>query len=56
MANKRYPVFNYLMCAACGVCINKCSHGFYEKKKAPTPIVVHRDNGIDPCHGCGDGG
>lgn len=49
-----YPVIDYVICTECGTCINKCSHGVYNKEKAPSPIVVNPENCIDKCHGCGN--
>jgi NAD-dependent dihydropyrimidine dehydrogenase PreA subunit len=54
MALKWYPFIDYMLCEECGSCINKCSHGVYDEEKAPTPIVIQREECIDHCHGCGD--
>lgn len=54
MAQKWYPVIDYLECAECGSCIAKCSHGVYDKAKAPSPLVINPGNCIDHCHGCGN--
>lgn len=54
MAKKWYPVVDILSCIECGTCVNFCSHGVYDKMKAPTPIVVNPDSCIDHCHGCGN--
>jgi NAD-dependent dihydropyrimidine dehydrogenase PreA subunit len=54
MALKWYPVIDYMICKECGSCINKCSHGVYDKEKFPTPIVVQREACVDHCHGCGN--
>ena len=53
MAKKWYPVIDYLECIECGSCIAKCSHGVYDKAKAPSPIVINSDGCVDHCHGCG---
>ena len=54
MAKSWYPVIDYLACSECGTCIAKCSHGVYDKAKAPSPVVVRTENCIDHCHGCGN--
>lgn len=54
MALKWYPVIDYMICKECGSCINKCSHGVYDKEKFPTPIVVQKEECVDHCHGCGN--
>ena len=54
MAKKWYPVIDILICQECGSCVAKCTHGVYEKSKAPMPVVVNPDNCIDHCHGCGN--
>ena len=54
MAKKWYPVIDILTCQECGSCTAKCSHGVYDKRKAPVPVVVNPDNCIDRCHGCGN--
>lgn len=54
MAKKWYPEINILTCQECGSCVAKCSHGVYDKSKAPVPVVVNPDNCIDHCHGCGN--
>ncbi len=53
MAQKWYPVIDYLSCKECGACIAKCSHGVYDSAKAPTPVVIHPVECVDHCHGCG---
>ncbi len=40
-------------CLECGACIDKCSHGVYDKKKFFTPAVVNPVGCIEGCHGCG---
>lgn len=54
MAKNWYPVIDILACAECGTCINFCSHGVYDKAKAPVPAVVYPNGCIDHCHGCGN--
>jgi NAD-dependent dihydropyrimidine dehydrogenase PreA subunit len=54
MAKNRYPVIDYMECAECGACVKKCSHGVYDKSKAPSPLVVTPENCVDHCHGCGN--
>lgn len=54
MAKKWYPVIDILSCVECGTCVNFCSHGVYNKQKAPSPVVVNPDGCIDHCHGCGN--
>ena len=54
MAKKWYPVIDILTCMECGSCVNKCSHGVYDKEKFPVPIVVNPDGCVDHCHGCGN--
>ena len=54
MAKKWYPVIDILTCVECGSCVAKCTHGVYDKAKAPTPVVVNPDGCVDHCHGCGN--
>ena len=54
MAKTWYPVIDYLSCAECGTCIQKCPHGVFDYAKAPTPLVAHPEACIDHCHGCGN--
>ncbi len=54
MAKTWYPVIDYTLCAECGTCIGKCSHGVYDRAKAPVPVVVHPEGCVDHCHGCGN--
>ena len=54
MAKTWYPVIDYSICTECGTCIEKCSHGVYDTKKAPTPVVTNPDSCVDHCHGCGN--
>lgn len=54
MAAKWYPVIDYSACTACGTCVAKCTHGVYNTKKAPDPVVINPDSCVDHCHGCGN--
>lgn len=54
MAQKWYPVIDYMGCIGCGSCTRKCSHGVYDLTKAPTPVVVNPIGCVDHCHGCGN--
>lgn len=54
MAKTWYPVIDYAVCSDCGLCVEDCPHGVYDKSKAPTPVVRNPENCIDHCHGCGD--
>ena len=53
MAKTWYPVIDYTLCESCGSCVKKCTHGVYNKAKAPVPVVERPDACIDHCHGCG---
>ena len=53
MSQTWYPVIDYVLCEECGTCMNKCSHGVYDDKKFPTPIVMNVEGCGDHCHGCG---
>lgn len=54
MAKKRYPVVDILTCSDCGICVNSCSNGVFNKEKFPVPIVVHPEACVDHCHNCGN--
>lgn len=54
MAKKWYPVIDYEKCEECGSCVKKCTHGVYDKQKAPTPVVVFPEGCLQDCHGCGN--
>jgi len=54
MAKLWYPVIDYLKCEECGSCLAKCTHGVYDKSKAPSPVVINPVGCIDHCHGCGN--
>jgi NAD-dependent dihydropyrimidine dehydrogenase PreA subunit len=53
MSKTWYPVINYEKCAECGACVNKCTHGVYNKEKAPRPVVVKPEGCVQGCKGCG---
>ena len=53
MAKTWYPVIDYTLCAECGSCVKKCTHGVYDTAKAPSPVVTNPDGCVDQCHGCG---
>ncbi len=54
MAKMWYPVIDYAVCADCGTCVEHCTHGVYDKLKAPSAVVVYPDGCVDHCHGCGN--
>ena len=54
MAQKWYPVIDYVSCIECGACSTKCPHGVYDLAKAPTPVVINPLECVDHCHGCGN--
>jgi NAD-dependent dihydropyrimidine dehydrogenase PreA subunit len=54
VAKTWYPVIDYVLCAECGSCVTKCSHGVYSKVKAPVPVVEKPEACVDHCHGCGN--
>ena len=54
MAKAWYPVIDYSICTACGICVAQCTHGVYDAKKAPTPVVASPVLCVDHCHGCGN--
>ena len=54
MSKNWYPVIDYSLCDECGLCTKKCSHGVYNKEKAPTPVVINEEGCIEGCHGCGN--
>jgi len=51
MSKKWYPVINYENCVECGACINKCSHGVYEKGTSK-PNVIFPEGCVEGCRGC----
>ena len=54
MSKKWYPVIDYANCSECGACVNKCTHGVYNKADTSKPIVVYPEGCVDGCHGCGN--
>jgi len=54
MAKMWYPVIDYLECVECGTCVDNCTHGVYDKSKAPSPVVTSPEACIDHCHFCGN--
>ncbi len=54
MAKTWYPVVDYSTCMECGTCVEKCPHGVYDTRKAPTPVVLNPLECVDHCHGCGN--
>jgi len=53
MSKKWYPVINYELCTECGACMEKCTHGVY-KPDSVRPVVMHPQECIEGCHGCGN--
>lgn len=53
MAKNWYPVIDYLLYQECGSCSDMCAHGVYDPAAAPSPRVIHPENCVDHCHGCG---
>lgn len=47
MAQKWYPVIDYVTCTECGTCVKKCPHNVYDITKAPSPVVVKPEACID---------
>lgn len=54
MAKMWYPVIDYLTCMECGTCVAFCPHGVYDETKSPSPVVLHPEECMDHCHGCGN--
>ena len=54
MSKTWYPMIDSEKCIECGACIDKCSHGVYDKEQAPTPVVTAPDDCVQGCHGCGN--
>lgn len=54
MSKAWYPVIDYEKCIECGVCTDKCTHGVYDLKKVPTPVVIAPESCVHGCHGCGN--
>lgn len=51
MSKTWYPIINRENCIECGACIEKCSHGVYQKG-ADRPEVIYPEGCIEGCHGC----
>jgi ferredoxin len=46
MSKRWYPVINYETCIECGACIQKCSHGVYDKEEVKPNVIypyIQRD-------------
>lgn len=54
MSGTWYPVIDYGKCTECGKCTAKCTHGVYDKAKAPCPVVVRPEGCVQNCRGCGN--
>ncbi len=52
MSKNWYPMINYENCTECGSCVEFCSHGVYDKDKAPAPYVINPEGCIEGCKGC----
>ena len=52
MAKNWYPVVDEELCIECGACVEKCSHGVYDKSKAPVPHVIFEEGCVQGCKGC----
>ena len=51
MSKNWYPVINYENCIECKACINKCTHGVYDKTKEK-PVVIYTEGCLEGCRGC----
>lgn len=54
MSIRWYPVIDNNQCYECGACVNKCTHGVYDKENGLSPKVINPEGCIDGCHGCGN--
>ena len=53
MSKSWYPVLDYSLCSDCGACLNKCTHGVYNKNLSTNkPTVINPDGCIHGCRGC----
>ena len=52
MSKTWYPMINYENCTECGACVEHCTHGVYNKEKAPRPVVIFPEGCIQGCTGC----
>jgi len=53
MSKTWYPVINIELCTECGTCVNKCTHGVYNKDEAPRAVVIYPEGCVQGCTGCG---
>ncbi len=53
MSKTWYPLINGELCTECGICVDKCTHGVYDKEKAPRPVVTYIEGCVQGCTGCG---
>ena len=53
MSRTWYPMINGELCTECGACTSKCTHGVYNKDKAPRPVVIYTEGCVQGCTGCG---
>lgn len=51
MSKEWYPVVTLETCIECGACIEKCSHGVFEKSTSK-PKVIFAEGCIEGCTGC----
>ena len=51
MTKEWYPIINYETCTECGACVEKCTHGVYQKE-TKKPQVIYIEGCIDQCRGC----
>lgn len=49
MSKNWYPVINHENCIECGVGLEHCTHGVYNKEKAPRPVNVNPANCLKGC-------
>jgi len=54
MTKSWYPIINADTCTECGVCVDKCSNGVYDKNSPLIPLVIHVEGCVHNCHGCGN--
>jgi len=54
MSKNWYPVIDTKTCDDCGKCVEKCSHGVFDKSSLKKPIIIFPDECMDGCHGCGN--
>ncbi|MFZ3130457.1 MAG: 4Fe-4S dicluster domain-containing protein [Desulfosporosinus sp.] len=51
MTKSWYPLIDDDNCIECGSCIDKCTHGVYDKD-SEKPIVIYHEGCIEHCRGC----